>query len=829
MSISDDNHHVTDAVSEMYGNFEDPADIRRQQFRPLSFVSAPFGETLETSRQIASPTSPRSPLLRLPSNERTTSNLTSKPLPPTLGRTTSNENTYGSPSPELRSPPPPLHRSPSETATQQFPLNDIDYESSPAAVAQELSNLQAIRRMSMDVSGMDPDLPTFNSTMSVPTVAPSRNSEEDDPNRLFWVPARLHPELAPKEFKSFISDRVKTIKRSSLSGDSLSTEASDKLRRRKSMLSRQVNDGAGYQDGAERLERKKSQSGSEVLDGPAVHLQDLEALVDDPTNMMKTMSENTARRSLESTSQGEVPASEDLPILGPKPPGATLKRSTRTQYRRGSLKKGDRTAPLRRQMMKGEGAGSEDVISDSSPVSDDVPQLPEIPGIYSAGLGRVNSAPNPTRSGVENFSRPGRRGPSNEPGSDGADSRQEDPFEPISHQTSAPAQYPPRSASTSKTSVRPNVPVTVPTIVETPPEQPRTKSPVSTLQQTAERPQQTNSRPPPSQAPQQPLPHRPSPRPSLSRGASLPQRGAQPPAPSDDMSSRLHGNQRTDNLSIVPVIVEDKKSEKDKKGKDKKEETKKGGWNWFSSKGDDDKDKDKEDKKNKSKLSKAAEKDRSHDNARLDVLQASIDGPQSRESLVLDRRNIQIEDDSPTKAPRKVSGEKKEKDGIFSSLFGGSKKKGEKDASNKKGLHAHRGLSPDPPPRILRPDVDYNWSRFSILEERAIYRMAHLKLANPRRELYSQVLLSNFMYSYLAKVQQMHPQLQVPQSAAQKREMEEKRKQQEAEKKKEMERQQAMQQQQSQFEEFANYQRYQEVSSTLSTIRRVSFYMLSPQ
>ena len=35
--------------------------------------------------------------------------------------------------------------------------------------------------------------------------------------------------------------------------------------------------------------------------------------------------------------------------------------------------------------------------------------------------------------------------------------------------------------------------------------------------------------------------------------------------------------------------------------------------------------------------------------------------------------------------------------------------------------------------------------------------MAHIKLANPRRALHSQVLLSNFMYSYLAKVQMMHP------------------------------------------------------------------------
>jgi hypothetical protein len=68
---------------------------------------------------------------------------------------------------------------------------------------------------------------------------------------------------------------------------------------------------------------------------------------------------------------------------------------------------------------------------------------------------------------------------------------------------------------------------------------------------------------------------------------------------------------------------------------------------------------------------------------------------------------------------------------------------------------------------VLKPDIDYNWTRFSILEERAIYRMAHIKLANPRRALYQQVLLSNFMYSYLAKVQQMHPLITLPTSASQ--------------------------------------------------------------
>ena len=60
--------------------------------------------------------------------------------------------------------------------------------------------------------------------------------------------------------------------------------------------------------------------------------------------------------------------------------------------------------------------------------------------------------------------------------------------------------------------------------------------------------------------------------------------------------------------------------------------------------------------------------------------------------------------------------------------------------------------------------------------------MAHIKLANPRRSLVSQVLLSNFMYSYLAIVQAMHPQMNVPTSPQQKRlEEEARRKQQEQE------------------------------------------------
>jgi hypothetical protein len=269
-------------------------------------------------------------------------------------------------------------------------------------------------------------------------------------------------------------------------------------------------------------------------------------------------------------------------------------------------------------------------------------------------------------------------------------------------------------------------------------------------------------------------------------------------------------------LSIIPT--EDKKP--DRKSKDKKDGSEGGSrktsWGWL--RGSDDKDKSKErDKKEqeerekelarkvKNKLSKPQEK--GHDDTRLDVLQTSITGGggRGRESVVLDRDSLKLEEERKKESSRKSSGSDGKKDkeaGLFSSIFGGGKKKGEKESSHKKGS-SMRGLSPDPPPRVLKPDIDYNWTRFSILEERAIYRMAHIKLANPRRELYSQVLLSNFMYSYLAKVQQMHPQIQIGTSAQAKQQQQRQAAQQQQ--------QQQQQQKKDQPDEYTQYQRYQEV------------------
>ncbi|GAC93514.1 potential regulator of cell polarity [Pseudozyma hubeiensis SY62] len=45
---------------------------------------------------------------------------------------------------------------------------------------------------------------------------------------------------------------------------------------------------------------------------------------------------------------------------------------------------------------------------------------------------------------------------------------------------------------------------------------------------------------------------------------------------------------------------------------------------------------------------------------------------------------------------------------------------------------------------------NYSYARYPIHIERAVYRLSHIKLANPRRPLYEQVLISNLMFWYLS-------------------------------------------------------------------------------
>jgi hypothetical protein len=794
LSISDENHHVTEAIGYMY---EDDDEYRRDS-RHLSYASFPQGETLSTRVPFESSPSPPHPTLGRQTGDISDDhdrNLTR----PMLAKTASYER-------EGSHNTPPLNRTPSDTATASFPLNDIDYETDPAAVAQELVNLAAIRRMSMDVTG-DPDLPSFGSNFQVPSIPPSASADENDASRLFWVPARLHPELAPKEFKTFVESKTEQIRRrsrdfSSSSGLERQVSGGGELRRTRSKLSRQIDNGSGYTDGAERLERKKSESRGNQSESANPNLHDLGTLVDDAKNFNRH-----ALSLLGGVESLDIAANEDRPILPPTPAGSTLKRSTRTQYRKGSLKKGERLPYSKRVGRLLDGADLESVVAQASasPAPTDLTAdeaLSPVLGISRASTDPILHSPEIEENQLRQVrSAAILQGSSLHMALD-AGSDQKPSAETSTPQ---PRQWHSRISSNGRSTL--NIPPSaqkVPQIVETPPQEENHLHRTTSLQNNY-LPERTSSHDsyssPAISSSSVPEPnHGNLRRPSLQR---------QPPGQKsqtlNDMvahPSPLPGNStRTDSLSFIPTLTEDKKAD-NKKVKDKKEhEGRKSSWHWLlgTEEKEKEKKKDGDAKKSKSNKSGLAEKavDK-HDNTRLDVLQASIDSvPRGRESLVLERADSRLEEERRKESARKSSGEsKKDRDpGLLSSIFGGVKKKSSGDGHKK---HSSRNLSPDPTPRELRPDMDYAWTRFSILEERAIYRMAHIKLANPRRPLYSQVLLSNFMYSYLAKVQQMHPQMMLPTSAAQK-----------VQKSKE----QQQHQPQQMPDEYSQYQRYQEVST----------------
>ncbi|RAL16329.1 putative telomere silencing protein Zds1 [Aspergillus homomorphus CBS 101889] len=768
LSISDPSHHVTEAIGHMY---ED--DYDKRESRRLSYISSPLSEAITiippNLAGCESPTSPQSLQVKNHLSE--------------INQRQVNGQTWTQGSKSLESSPtsPASTASPgsTDTATTSFPLNDIDYESDPAAVAQELSNLAAIRRMSMDVAATgDPDLPSF----SVPSVAPSPSDDENDAARLFWVPARLHPELAPKEFKSFLESKADMIKRKS--GD-FSTLGSDLegtgggLRRKRSMLSRQIDSSHGYTDGAERLERKRSQTQKDSL-GPNLH--ELETLVDDTNS--RTPSASSILSDIQKLG---LSTDEDIPILPPAPPGHSLRRATRTQYRKaGSLRKGEK-APYSKRV--GKSADGNDPTG----------------GQAAIGLTRVSTDPTPSVTRAQALAKSTERTPhapdtassftsdsASEPSPTVSDSVLPDPAGRASAPPPERQQWHSRISSNGRSTLNiPPLEQKIPEIIETPPPENNATPPSPSSQQApASKAPTVSDRPherPPNKRSGLSRTHATDAAPTLNEFANNPQ--------------AIPGNSmRTDSLSFIPTVSEDRKPEErkaeerksdSKKSKDKKDSEggRKSSWHWLLGTEEKDKDKDKDKKKDKdsdSKKHKVKSADKAHD-ASHSPPSSNDTSQRGRESLAMDRLDPKLEDERRKDNTRRTSGEsKKEKEsGLFSSIFGGGRKKSNGDSGHHHKKSSSQNLSPEPPVRELRPDIDYAWTRFSILEERAIYRMAHIKLANPRRALYSQVLLSNFMYSYLAKVQQMHPHMMLATSAAQR-------------------------QQQRQQEEYQQYQRYQE-------------------
>lgn len=115
----------------------------------------------------------------------------------------------------------------------------------------------------------------------------------------------------------------------------------------------------------------------------------------------------------------------------------------------------------------------------------------------------------------------------------------------------------------------------------------------------------------------------------------------------------------------------------------------------------------------------------------------------------------------------------KESTGFFTSLFGAGKRKAEAESAASPPDLSSREASPDilrqlppPPPTasgMMLPSGKYvNFYRLPIHVERAVYRLSHIKLANPRRPLYEQVLISNLMFWYLSVINKPVQQAPAP-------------------------------------------------------------------
>jgi hypothetical protein len=177
---------------------------------------------------------------------------------------------------------------------------------SPFEIQREVENLLDIKRRS-SAGGpgalvLDPDLPNQSSlTTTQPnywdpsqTASGSSSSAEGsgssaddhddgsdggDPSSLFWVPARLHPEIAPAEFRAFIKEHARTPADGPNPLDRSLSTSSGGLGRKKSMLNREYkpreNDGVENESHVVPLRKNRT---SYYNPGPQLSISDLQKL-----------------------------------------------------------------------------------------------------------------------------------------------------------------------------------------------------------------------------------------------------------------------------------------------------------------------------------------------------------------------------------------------------------------------------------------------------------------------------------------------------------------------------------------------------------------------
>ncbi|KAL1696624.1 hypothetical protein GGG16DRAFT_99063 [Schizophyllum commune] len=512
-------------------------------------------------------------------------------------------------------------------------------------------------------------------------------SAADDPLHLFWVPASLHPEIAPQEFRAFLKEHSRnppTDASATLSRSPSMSSVSSGLGRQKSMLSRQYRPREGDDvENEEVVPLRRNRSSYYQSQGPQLTISDLQKLEElaeesnDPgqlrTMLRRSLSLNLSPTALTSMDKvPDMPDEADAPIIVP-PPGLILRRAARTKIRKpglpgdgnghrfGSTRKGGRTRRSSDVSSDHGSAESEEVVGPSTirrkrTLSEEQPQpRPDSISdtIYDAYVREDEE--NPPVPPVPIITSPPPEEPQPEPE---APQAVPEPVAPVAEPETEPA-------------VRPDLLEALGPVLHQPqPQQPylAPEPPEAATPSRTPSPAETTTSPPPTQP-----------------------AGAEP-GPSQPIFPTPAGHRK----------------EKDKKG-------------LFGKWGSD---------KNAKKHHK------------------------SSESLARDR------------AAEKEKEKEKEKDsGFFGSLFGGKKKQDDNvpsplsSASGREAAQALLGASKSsktyqPPPSPSQPSTPgmNNWSRYPIHVERAIYRLSHIKLANPRRPLYEQVLISNLMFWYLGVI-----------------------------------------------------------------------------
>ena len=191
-------------------------------------------------------------------------------------------------------------------------------------IQREVEALRDIKRRSTAQGGpgaliIDPDLPGAPSQASSSgywsssddssnNTAYPEDADPDvvlagDPSHLFWVPARLHPEIAPAEFRQFLKEHAHTPADGPATISRSSSISSVGLGRKKSMLSRQYkpseNDGI---ENEEILPLRKNRSSVYANPAPQLTISDLQKIEelaeeasrsDDPSKLRSVL-----RRSL---------------------------------------------------------------------------------------------------------------------------------------------------------------------------------------------------------------------------------------------------------------------------------------------------------------------------------------------------------------------------------------------------------------------------------------------------------------------------------------------------------------------------------------------------